>query len=244
MSLKPSKFYLRFLAFVLTVTTQACGVSQKPTSTVTETPRQTQSSPVESSNSFVSTADIQHGSLTETPTPTIDVTPSPTSPIVTITVVNGDLSIRTGPDLSFDAIAKLKGGEIVTALARSIMDGWVQIQIPSQTGKTGWISIKTNYSIVNGNVLDLPRIDIVEWNVGSYLRNCTPHQVIVRPGDKILQPTGDSVENRVWFSPGSYSVYDLDVPGQPVVANLRVLEHSEYSIRKDGNGQRWDCPQS
>jgi hypothetical protein len=47
----------------------------------------------------------------------------------------------------------------------------------------------------------------------------------------------------VWFTPGTYSVYDLDVDGQPVVANLTVLEHSEYSIRKDGDGQRFDCSQ-
>jgi hypothetical protein len=28
-----------------------------------------------------------------------------------------------------------------------------------------------------------------------------------------------------------------------VVANLTVLEHREYNIRKDGTGQRFDCPQ-
>jgi hypothetical protein len=200
---------------------------------------QTQPSPVQSSNLNVPTADTQKISLADIPTPTIVVAPSPTSPSVTVTVVNGDLSVRTGPDMSFDAIAKLKDGETVTALSRSIMDGWVQIQIPSQTG---WISIQTKYSIVSGNVLDLPRNDVVEWNVGSYLNNCTTHQIIVKPGDVIIQPVGDSVGEPVWFSPGSYSVYDLDVAGQPVVANLRVLEHSEYRIRNDGNGQRWDCP--
>jgi hypothetical protein len=234
MSLKLSKFFFGFLVVVLTITTAACGTSQVSVPTVTE-------DTTETPTSIIPTANVQSVSLVQSATPAIQVTPSPTSDIVEVTAVNGELSVRTGPDISFDAIAKLKDGETVTALARSIMDGWVQIQIPSQAGQTGWISIQTKYSIVNGNVLDLPRIDVVEWNVGSYLNNCTSHQMIVKPGDVIIQPVGNSADNRVWFSPGSYSVYDLDVAGQPVVANLRVLGHSEYRIRKDGNGQRWDC---
>jgi hypothetical protein len=231
MTLKSSKIYFLFL--ILAVTAQSCSASQIPS-----VAPESQSSVDESSTLSGPTTETQNISLAQIPTSTIEITPSPTSPIVTVTVMNGDLSIRTGPDVSFDAIAKLQDGETVTALARSIMDGWVQIQIPSQEGRTGWISVQTNYSIVSGNLLDLPRIDTVEWNVGSYLKNCTTHQMIVQPGDEIIQPG-----NAVWFTPGTYSVHDLDVAGQPVVANLTVLEHREYNIRKDGNGQRVDCPQ-
>lgn len=241
MSLKSLKAYFVFLVFTLVVT--ACSAVQTQPPALTEPVIQSQPSAVELSNLSVPTADTQNVSLAEIPTPTIEVAPSPTAPNITVTVVNGDLSIRTGPDMSFDAIAMLQDGETVTALARSIMDGWVQIQIPSQAGETGWISIQTNYSIINGNLLDLPRIDVVEWNVGSYLNNCTTHQMIVQPGGAILQPVGNSTEKGVWFPPGTYSVYDLDVDGQPVVANLTVLEHREYNICKDGDGQRWSCPQ-
>jgi len=122
------------------------------------------------------------------------------------------------------------------------MDGWIQIPIPSQEGKTGWVSLKTNYFIVSGNVLDLPRVDAVEWNVGSYLINCTPHRMLVQPGDITLQPVGDAPYNRVWFSPGLYSIYDLDVTGQPVAANLSVTEHREFHILKDGSRKQWTCP--
>jgi len=226
--LKSSKIY--FLILMLAVTAQACSAAPTPSPAATKSATQNQPSAIESSNVAIS--------LAQTPTPTIEVAPSAILPAVMVTVVNGDLSIRTGPDLSFDAIAKLQDGETVAVLARSIMDGWVKIQIPSQAGETGWISIQTNYSIVTGNLLDLPRIDVVEWNVGSYLNNCTTHQMIVKPSNIILQP-----QSRVWFTPGTYSVYDLDVDGQPVVANLTVLEHREYNIRKDGDGQRFDCPQ-
>jgi hypothetical protein len=232
LSLKSSKKYFWLLLLVLAFASQACSAAQSPSPIATESVRQSQP-PADISDQA---ADAQNVSFDQVPTPTVEVTPSSSAPVVTVTVVNGDLSIRTGPDLSFDAIAKLQDGETVTVLARSIMDGWVQIQIPSQAGETGWISIQTNYSIVTGNLLDLPRIDVVEWNVGSYLNNCTTHQMIVKPGGTILQP-----QNRVWFTPGTYSVYDLDVDGQPVVANLTVLEHREYNIRKDGAGQRFDC---
>jgi len=231
MSVKLSKIYLGILVAALAVLSTACGASQTSTLIVTEVPLATPTLLV------MPTVDVQPSA-----TATLLVAPSATNPLVTITSVNGDLSIRTGPDISFDAIGKLKDGETVTALARSIMDGWVQIPIPSQAGKTGWVSLKTNYSIVSGNLLDLPRVDAVEWNVGSYLINCTPHRMLVQPGDVILQPVSESPNNRVWFTPGNYSVYDLDVTGQPVAANLSVTEHREFHILKDGNRKQWDCP--
>jgi hypothetical protein len=91
-------------------------------------------------------------------------------------------------------------------------------------------------------LLDLPRIDTVEWNVGSYLINCTPHQMLVQPGDVALAPQDEAPNNRVWFTPGTYSVYDLDVTGQPVAANLTVTAHREFHILKDGNRKQWACP--
>jgi hypothetical protein len=241
MLLKSPKIYFVFLVFTLAVTTQACGVAQNTSPTATDIVIQSQPPTVEFSNLSVPTAENQNTSLVEISNPAVEITPTPISPIVTVTVINGDLSIRTGPDISFDAIAKLQDGETVTALARSIMDGWVQIQIPSRAGETGWISTQTNYSITQGNLLDLPRINIVEWNVGSYLINCTPHQMIVKPGNVILEPIDDAPANRVWFSPGVYSVYDMDVEGQPVAANLSVTEHREFHILKDGTRKQWSC---
>jgi hypothetical protein len=66
--------------------------------------------------------------------------------------------------------------------------------------------------------------------------------MLVQPGEVTLQPVSDSPDNRVWFSPGEYSVYDLDVIGQPVAANLSVTEHREFHILKDGDRKQWACP--
>jgi hypothetical protein len=228
------KIYLTILVIVLAFSSQACGSPQQPTQIATES----QSATAEPTSTPAPTAEIQP---TKTPTLTVAATPTTTSSKVTISAVEGDIAIRKGPDATFDAIAKLQNGETATVLARSIMNGWVQVEIPSQTGETGWISVQTNYSIVNGNLLDLPRIDSVEWNIGSYLINCTPHKMIVKPGNVILEPIDDAPANRVWFSPGLYSVYDMDVEGQPVAANLTVTEHREFHILKDGTRKQWSC---
>ena len=240
MSLKYFKFHFAILV-IFGIATQACGVSQKATPALAESPA-----------SFTASADVQKIIPTATATatatastnatPTIAVVPSPTSPTVTVTAVNGRLAIRSGPDMTFDAIATLNQGETVTALARSILNGWVQISIPSQEGKTGWVSTLTDYSTVSGNVLDLPRIDVVEWPVGSYLVNCTTHQMVVEPEDKTLEPVSDSPKNRVWFSPGLYKIYDFDVSGHPQVKDLDLLSRTEVKIIKDGDGQQSECP--
>jgi hypothetical protein len=227
-----SKIYT--VVLVLAFFSQACSADQQPA------PAEAESQPAAvAPTSFpVSTMVVEP---TKTPTPTVEITASPFPTGITITAVEGDVAIRKGPDTSFDAIAKLQDGETATILARSIMDGWVQIEIPSQEGQTGWISVQTNFSVINGNLLDLPRVDAVEWNVGSYLINCTPHQMIVKPGNVILEPIDDAPANRVWFSPGLYSVYDMDVEGQPVAANLTVTEHREFHILKDGTRKQWSC---
>ena len=242
MYLKTSKYFLACLIVVFAVTSQACEISQKTMSATTDPSTGNQSSIVESTSTVASKAYVQNNFPTAIANATIAVTPSPTIPTVTVVAVNGDLSIRSGPDDTFDAIAVLRKGMTVTALARSILNGWVQIPIPSQEGKTGWVSILTDYSTVSGYVLDLPRIDEVEWPVGSYLLNCTTHQMVVEPGDKTLQPVSDSPENRVWFTPGLYTIYDFDVSGHPQVKNLNLLSRTEVKIIKDGDGQQSECP--
>jgi len=161
--------------------------------------------------------------------------------VVTITA-NGNLFIRRGPDVAYNAVSVLVKGESATALARDVLAKWVQIPIPGQPGKTGWVSIQTGYSVVNGNVAELPEIQTTDWPVASYLRNCTYHQMIVKPGDIILPSLGNSPENEVWIYPGVYKVYDLDVPGEPEVLAVEMQEGISIDIREDGNGEKRKCP--
>lgn len=162
--------------------------------------------------------------------------------MVTITAVDGDLAIREGPDMVFDAIAVLEEGVKVQAQARSVLEGWLQIPIPSRPGETGWVSIQTRFSVVQGQVLDLPKIMTVEWPFGSYLRNCTSHRMVVEPGGTLLPPVAEAPDNRVWLFPALYHIYDLDIAGRPEVTGIQLREHTEVDIVEDGADQRGVCP--
>ncbi len=228
-----------FILLILAIAVQGCGTAPSPQTPAVQTSRPVATDvPATPTPMPVATVDLK-----KTAVPSAEpVVPSPTLPVVMVTAVNGNLSIRSGPDESFDAIAVLKKGETVQALARSILDGWVQVPVPSMPGRTGWVSLLTNYSQVDGYVLDLPKIDIVEWPVGSYLINCTSHQLLVKPLETALPPVSQSPGNRVWFPPGFYSVYDTEVAGQPEVLQVQLGGHTEVKIRRDGNGLRSECP--
>src|SRR5258708_11155010 len=73
--------------------------------------------------------------------------PTPNSSTVTITAFHGRLSIRSGPDPVFDGIATLPDRTTAQVIARSVLDGGVQILIPGQNSQPGWVSIKTPYGV-------------------------------------------------------------------------------------------------
>ncbi len=174
------------------------------------------------------------------PTATLIFTPTPAP--VTIKAVGGSLAIRSGPAQVFDAIAVLQDGQSAPVYARSIQDGWVQIPIPTQPGSLGWVYAKGGFSEVNGYVLDLPLITKVEWPFGAYLVNCTDHQVTVEPGDTVVPPVSAAPANRVWFTPGLYTAYDMDVSGRPAITQLKLWSHTTLNLTKDGSGKKYVCP--
>ncbi|MGE5074215.1 MAG: hypothetical protein ACM3MF_12375 [Anaerolineae bacterium] len=159
-----------------------------------------------------------------------------------ITAVGGDLAIRTGPADVFDAVDRLAAGSSLPVTARSIQDGWLEVPIPSQPGALGWVSTNTGYSKVDGYVLDLPLISEVEWPFGAYVVNCTPHQLLAKPGDKVVPPVSAAPGNRVWFYPGLYTLFDSDVAGQPQVTQVKLYEHTSVSVISDGTGTKYKCP--
>ncbi len=185
---------------------------------------------------------LQNDTLTPRVVPSATPIYTPTPAPVTITPVGGSLAIRSGPATVFDAIAALQEGQTVPVYARSIQDGWVQIPIPSQSGSLGWVDTKAGFSQVTGYVLDLPLITKVEWPFGAYLRNCTAHQVILEPGDTVVPPASAAPANRVWFTPGLYTAYDMEVAGRPAITQLKLWSHTSIDLTKDGSGQKSTCP--
>ncbi len=161
---------------------------------------------------------------------------------VTITAVRGNLYIRRGPGLAYNPIGVLAKGESASVLARDVLSDWVQINIPSRPDQTGWVSIMTGYSSVDGDVTSLPGIQAADWPVPSYLRNCTYHQMIVKPGDIVVPSLLQYPENEVWIYPGTYTVYDLDMDQYPEVTVVQLREGVEIEINLDGNGDKRKCP--
>ncbi len=228
-----------FLLVLLTLAAQAC--SPAPAA-----PTQPPASPVAASETVAPPAatlpPAPSDTLTPRVVPTATLISTPTPGAVSITAVNGDLSIRTGPATVFDAIDRLKSGQTLPVFARSIEDGWLQVPIPSQPGSLGWVSTTTGFSRVDGYVLDLPLISEVEWPFGAYVVNCTAHQLVAEPGDKLLPPVSAAPANRVWFFPGLYKVYDAELENRPEITQVKLFEHTQVSVISDGTGTKYTCP--
>lgn len=239
---KTFKPFIWCLTLTLLLANQACGLFAKPTGAAAQPSADIPTAVKSPASTMTPTTTPITSTATPIPTPTAASLPTKMSSVVTITAVNGNLAIRKGPDEVFDAIAALHAGDTAQAVARSVLDGWVEIPIPSRPDEMGWISTRTAYSVVSGNVLDLPMIRTVEWPTGAYLRNCTTHEMLVEPGGTSLPAVGDSPNNRVWFPPGLYSVYDQEVDGHPDVLDVELWPQYSMDVRKDGNGTRAGCP--
>ncbi len=188
-------------------------------------------------------------SPTDTPAPTVQVeiasptaSPTLTPPAITITAVKGNLFIRRGPDLAYNAVSALMSGQVAMALGRDVLARWVQIPLPDQPKKTGWVSIQTQFSAVSGDVMSLPEITKVDPPIAAYFRNCSNHKMIVEPGDTVLASVSGYPDNIVWINPGVYTVYDYDLPKQPEVLNAELREGLTIDILVDGIGEQRKCP--
>ncbi len=230
---------LPLILLALALLSPACGVATSPATDLPTAPM-TPIGLAESATPTLLPESVDTATPVVVPTQTLIATPTPGA--VSITAVNGDLAIRTGPAIVFDAIDTLKAGQTLPVYARSIEDGWLQVPIPSQPGALGWVSSITGFSRVDGYVLDLPLNAAVDWPFGGYVLNCTAHQLIAEPGDKLLPPVSTAPANRVWFFPGLYKVYDTDLESRPEITQVKVYEHTQVSVIGDGNGTKYTCP--
>lgn len=215
---------------------QACNLVQRNVPTATLVPSVTAPLPSEPA--------AARPSRTPIPAPTLAITASPTLAIVTVTAAKGNLFIRRGPDLGFNPVSVLMDGQSAQALARDVLARWVQIPIPGHPERTGWVSIQSHYSLISGNVMDLPEIEPTDWPVLPYLRNCTHHQMQLDPGEIVLPPVDLYPDNEISVNPGFYRILDIDVQGHPVVLEVNLSEGAVLDIREDGTGEGRKCPES
>ena len=188
--------------------------------------------------------------LGNTPVPTLPAMPfasatptaTQTSFTVTVAAVKGNLFIRRGPDLAFNPVGALMDGQSEIATARDPLSKWLQIPIPGQEGKTGWISIQTTYSAVTGDVTSLPEVAPTTWPDLAFIQNCMSDQMEIDPGAIVLPSSAYFPDNRIQINPGIYTIHDTSVTGSPEVMQVEVKEGSEINVTVDGNGNKHKCP--
>ena len=179
---------------------------------------------------------------TTVPATATEISPTATTqPRVIISAVKGNIFIRRGPDMAFNPIGVLYKDTSAPVIARDVLSNWVQIVIPNSDQK-GWISIQTQYSKIDGDLKTLPEFTTTEWPPPAYLRNCTHHQMYILPAEVILLSSFDQPDNMVWLYPGTYTVYDLEVSGEPEVTTVEVREGVTVEILDDGAGEHRKCP--
>jgi len=190
---------------------------------------------------------IQLDSTPPLPTPTLVPTatqllPTP-QPRVTITAINGNLYIRRGPALEYDRIGVLHNNESADVIASDVLYRWLQVKIP-HSDKTGWVSIQTQYSSVDGDTKLLPNITFSDWPLPAYIKNCTEDDLFIQPGDIYLPSlyTNAIYKNEVQVNPGEYVAYDLFVAGEPVAETFSIHEDMTYYITINGEGVKHKCP--
>ena len=236
--IKSSQIQRRILAATLTVMLlQACMQVRMDAPPALPTPQDIET---------VAVAEQLAATATNTPT-TVPVTATEISPTATtqpqvvISAVKGNIFIRRGPDMAFNPIGVLYKDTSAPVIARDVLSNWVQIVIPNSDQK-GWISIQTQYSKIDGDLKTLPEFTTTEWPTPAYLRNCTHHQMYILPAEVILLSSFDQPDNMVWLYPGTYTVYDLEVSGEPEVTTVEVREGVTVEILDDGAGEHRKCP--
>ncbi|GAB4503754.1 MAG: hypothetical protein Fur0043_07460 [Anaerolineales bacterium] len=173
-------------------------------------------------------------------TPFTSATPTNAPAPVIVQAVGGNLHIRRGPSVDYNSIDVLRSGQSLTATARDPVNRWLQIPLPSAPGKSGWVSILTDYSLVSGVVEDLP-IATVAPAVPAFIRNCTKHRMLVLPPEVELLGKYDAPYNEERFPPGEYQVYDLEAGNTKAYQTVILSEGSRVDIREDGLGEKSKC---
>lgn len=164
-----------------------------------------------------------------------------TPQMVTVAALKGNLFIRRGPDLAYNAISALLDGQSVTAHARDVLGKWLQVSLPDHPEEIGWISIQSHYTLVNGDVKSLPAVEPADWPVLASVRNCTYHEMRVDPIGIVITTADNFPWNDVQIDPGVYTIHDIEVHGSPLIMEIEIKEGSQIEIHRDGDGQRWKC---
>lgn len=187
--------------------------------------------------------------FTPPPSPTpastaVEVSPTPEpSANVTVTAVRGNLYIRRGPGTPYDRIGVLSKGESAQVIGRDLLSKWAQIQIPGSDEVTGWVSLLTEFTEIQGDLSQVSSFTFTDWPLPSYIENCTEHDLLILPNELYLYSlyTNDKYLNEIQVDPGTYSIKDLFVDGEPVYMTVDVREGQTIYITENALDETHKC---
>lgn len=78
--------------------------------------------------------------------------------------------------------------------------------------------------------------------VTGTVQNCTPHPMMMQPGNRLIPGFFDSGSIVERVAPGTYSFYDQNVSGYPVVLTTSLSPGGIIQVKTDGNGNSYPCP--
>jgi uncharacterized protein YraI len=174
-----------------------------------------------------------------TAAPTAAATVAPTASSVVISVISESLNVRRGPSIYYDPVGYIKAGESATASGRDANGDWLYVALPGNPSVFGWVSAKTQYSSVAGDISSLS-VQTASPPNPAYIRNCTFHPMLIQPGNILLQPQTDKSGRKAHFAPGSYNAYDQSVSNTKVFS-VDLHEGDSVDIKTDGLHNTYSC---
>jgi hypothetical protein len=78
--------------------------------------------------------------------------------------------------------------------------------------------------------------------VTGTVQNCTPHPMMMQPGNRLIPGFFDSGSTVEKVAPGTYTFYDQNVSGYPVVLTTSLSPGGIIQVKTDGNGNSYPCP--
>ena len=145
--------------------------------------------------------------------------------------------------MAYDAVGILYKDTGAEIIGRDVLSGWVQVNIPDSQA-TGWISIQTQFSKIDGDLTIIQAFTFEEWPEPAYIKNCTEHDMFIEPAGlyRASLYSNATGENEVQVNPGDYIIYDLFVQGEPEVERVSVSEGNIVYVTINGLGVGHKCP--
>jgi hypothetical protein len=181
---------------------------------------------------------VEATSASQTPAAVAHIAATPKT--VRVTIEGGNLFVHRGPSLDYNYIGVLYDGDTVLATGRDRVSRWIRVALPSNPEAEGWITTETNYTLIDGDIPNLPYVE-TEPARPAYIRNCTKHELWVFPAEIKLLDKFEAPYNEERFPVGIYQIYDVENQENKPIDEVNLSEGKRVDIMYDWEGEKSKC---